>query len=125
MMRIRSDLLVFLAISIAALAMLGCGVAPASQSGEAAATSQAPAPRAETQTTESAQPATKMFQADSVPPKATQPMESKPEQAVEVGYKVGMQAPEFGMSLLDGTKVTQASIAEAGKPAFIYFHATW
>lgn len=124
-MRIRSELPVFLAISIAVFVMLGCGAAPASQSGEAAATSQVSAPTTETQTGESAQPASTMFQADSVPPKATQPMESKPEQAVEVGYKVGMQAPEFGMSLVDGAKVTSASLADAGKPALIYFHATW
>ncbi len=43
----------------------------------------------------------------------------------EVGYKKGMHIPEFGMSLLDGTRVTSAKLVEEGKPTFIYFHATW
>lgn len=53
-------------------------------------------------------------------------MASEPKAAsVEIGYRVGMQAPEFGMSLYDGSRVTSESIASEGKPTFIYFHATW
>ena len=45
--------------------------------------------------------------------------------AVEVGYNVGQRAPEFGMSLLDGSKVTTSSIVDEGKPVLLYFHATY
>ena len=37
----------------------------------------------------------------------------------------GLRAPEFGMSLLDGSKVTSAELAEEGTPVFLYFHATY
>ena len=33
-------------------------------------------------------------------------------------------APEFAMSLLDGTEVTTSSLSAEGKPVFLYFHAT-
>lgn len=46
-------------------------------------------------------------------------------ESVEVGYKVGARAPDFSMSLLDGRKVTPASLASEGKPTFLYFHATF
>ena len=29
------------------------------------------------------------------------------------------------MSLLDGSRVTSAGLAEEGKPVFLYFHATY
>ena len=51
---------------------------------------------------------------------------SEPQtETVEIGYEVGMRAPDFGMSLLDGTKVTSSSLADDGKPVFLYFHATF
>ena len=46
-------------------------------------------------------------------------------QTVDVGYEVGMRAPEFGMSLLDGSKVTSSRLTDEGKPVFLYFHATF
>ncbi len=52
-------------------------------------------------------------------------MDESQEEVVEVGYKKGMHVPEFGMTLLDGTRVTSAKLVEEGKPAFVYFHATW
>ncbi len=59
-------------------------------------------------------------------PQAAAAVESQPEaEMVEVGYQVGMRAPEFGMSLLDGTKVTSSALAEEGTPVFLYFHATY
>lgn len=42
---------------------------------------------------------------------------------VEVGYEVGMRAPDFSMSLFGGDEVTSASLAAEGKPTFLYFHA--
>ena len=45
--------------------------------------------------------------------------------AVEVGHQVGQRAPEFGMTLLDGSRVTTSSIAGEGKPVLLYFHATY
>ena len=58
--------------------------------------------------------------------RATLAKESEPApHPVEIGYKVGMQVPEFGMSLLDGSTLTSASLTDQGKPTFLYFHATW
>ena len=52
--------------------------------------------------------------------------DSEPKvETVEVGYEVGLRAPEFGMSLLDGSRVTSAGLAEEGTPVFLYFHATY
>ena len=47
------------------------------------------------------------------------------EAPVEVGYEVGLHAPEFAMSLLDGTGVTASGLSAEGKPVFLYFHATY
>ena len=59
-------------------------------------------------------------------PQAAAVVESQPEaEMVEVGYQVGMRAPEFGMSLLDGSRVTSAGLVEEGTPVFLYFHATY
>ena len=126
-MKIRTTLFLLLGLVAAVSAILGCGSAPAaSQPSEPANIPDAAPQASEPTTPEPSQPVTAMSQADSEPPKITQPMESEPEAApVEVGYKIGMQAPEFGMSLYDGTRVTSASLAEQGKPTFIYFHATW
>ena len=53
-------------------------------------------------------------------------VDSEPKvETVEVGYEVGLRAPEFGMSLLDGSRVTSAGLAEEGTPVFLYFHATY
>ena len=112
-MGIKGSIASLLVLAAGLTLLIGCGTAPASQSPEIA-----PAPDSSRvfQPTAPAQP-------DSSKPEA---VEVKPEpQAVEVGYKVGMRAPEFGMNLLDGANVTSASLAEQGKPAFIYFHATW
>ena len=46
-------------------------------------------------------------------------------EVVEVGYQVGLRAPEFGMTLLDGSRVTTANIVDEGKPVLLYFHATY
>ena len=55
-----------------------------------------------------------------------QDADSEPKvETVEVGYEVGLRAPEFGMSLLDGSRVTSAGLAEEGTPVFLYFHATY
>ena len=125
-MNIRTTLFL-LGLVAAASAIIGCGSAPAaSQPSEPANIPDAAPQASEPVPPEPSQPATTMVQVDSVPPKVTQPMASEPKAVpVEVGYRVGMQAPEFGMSLYDGTRVTSASIAEQGKPTFIYFHATW
>ena len=47
------------------------------------------------------------------------------EAPVGVGYEVGLRAPEFTMSLLDGTEVTASSLSAESKPVFLYFHATY
>ena len=109
--------------------LFGCGVAPASQTAESI--SVPPAPNKVVPVPASEQiavptQAAEMAQADSAPPKAIEAIKSEPEAVeVEVGYKVGMHVPEFGMSLLDGSRITSAGIVDEGKPAFIYFHTTW
>ena len=97
-MNIRVSILLTLAIISLFALLMACGSdAPASESVDIA-----PAPQA-----------------------ADTASEAVAEDAVEVGYDVGLRAPEFSMSLLDGSEVTSASLAMEGKPAFLYFHATF
>ena len=107
--------------------LFGCGTAPTSQTAES--TSGPPAPKVEpAEQVAVPRQAAKVMQADSAPQKAIEAVESEQEPGpleVEVGYKVGMHVPEFGMSLLDGSRITSAGIVDEGKPVFIYFHTTW
>ena len=99
MMTRVSLLLIFVLGATLALA-LGCGAATDSQG-----TDSQPAPSA---------------------PQPVAVVESEPKtETVEVGYKVGLRAPEFGMSLLDGSSVTSSELVEDGTPVFLYFHATY
>ena len=99
-MRIRSSIAYLLGLGVLTVVLLGCGAAPAAQV------------------------------ADS-PPEVQKAMPDKPANgssevvAIEVGYNVGQRAPDFGMSLLDGSRVTTASIVDEGKPVLLYFHATY
>ena len=96
----RVSLLLILAIGALAALVLGCSSTSTEQEAD---TSSAPS----------------VLQAAAA-------VESQPEaETVEVGYEVGLRAPEFGMSLLDGSKVTSAELAEEGTPVFLYFHATY
>ena len=99
-MATRVSLLLTLILGAAVALALGCGAAPAEQEADSSSA-----------------------------PSASQPVaavESQPEaETVEVGYQVGLRAPEFGMSLLDGSRVTSASLADGGTPVFLYFHATY
>ncbi len=116
-------------LSMAIALLLGCSAAPAPASQSAESVSTPPALKTEPNTAQKPSlptPEIKMFQADSIPPKAIPAVNSDPNvEAVEVGYKIGMHVPEFGMSLLDGTRVTSESLVDEGTPVFIYFHATW
>ena len=122
---------------LTAVIALGCGAAaPASQSTDSAPAPQTSASVTTVKTTDSAptsQPSTSITTVkttDSAPvsePTASVAVTKVEPQAdiVEIGYEVGMRAPEFGMSLLDGTKVTSSDLANEGKPVFLYFHATF
>ena len=114
-----------LALAVAVTVQIGCGATPAAQPDKTAAAAQTEK-AVETEATQLPAPLPKSSQAGSVQPTvdALAKDESQME-VVEVGYKKGMHIPEFGMSLLDGTRVTSAKLVEEGKPTFIYFHATW
>ncbi len=99
-MRIRVSPSLFLVIGATVAVLLGCGSAPASSTIDDTSSPRPPAPIAATDS----QP-----QADSV----------------DIGYEVGLRAPEFGMSLLDGDRVTSSDLTGEGKPVFLYFHATF
>ena len=72
------------------------------------------------------EPESKAIETEAVAPETTLVKESELEpQPVEVGYKVGMQVPEFAISLIDGSTITSAGLTDQGKPTFLYFHATW
>ena len=106
--------------------LFGCGAAPASQTVESI--SVPPAPKVVPASEQAAMPTqtAEMSQAASAPKETIEAVKSEPEAGpVEVGYKVGMRVPEFGLSLLDGSQVTSAGIVDEGKPVFIYFHTTW
>ena len=96
----RSSILLVLAMVATVAVLFGCGSAPASQDNEGAST---PDP---------------MVTVEAVETETT-------EASVEIGYEVGLRAPEFAMSLLDGTEVTASSLSAEGKPVFLYFHATY
>lgn len=103
-MSAKKTIAALLALCGLAALLAGCGGAPAAQTAPDAPAQSAPQLAAKTD-------------ADSADAAAAQ--------SDEVGYKVGMRAPEFGMTLADGTRATPASLADGGMPAFIYFHATW
>lgn len=135
-MSARFSLLLLLGIIMTAAMTLGCGAAPASQTTDSASEPQPSVSAPTVKTTESgatsqtpaSAPATKAVES-APPPQPTAPVtaiKSEPQtDIVEVGYEVGMRAPEFGMSLLDGSKVTSSVLASEGKPVFLYFHATF
>ena len=98
-MKNRVSLLLMLAIGATAALVLGCSSVSTEQEADSSSAPSAPQAAA---------------------------IESPPQaETVEVGYKVGLRAPEFGMSLLDGSSVTSAGLVEEGKPVFLYFHATY
>ena len=90
-----------LAIVASAVVLFGCSTAPAPQETEGTSAPQSPVTVA------------------AVDGEMT---EAEP---VEVGYEVGLRAPEFALSLLDGTEVTASSLSAEGRPVFLYFHATY
>ena len=99
-MRARSSIAYLLGLGALMAVLLGCGSAPAAQVAESPPEVQKAMPDAAANG-------------------------SSEVAAVEVGYDVGQRAPEFGMSLLDGSRVTIASIVDEGKPVLLYFHATY
>lgn len=133
-MRIKATLLLLLGLGATIAAAVGCGTAPASQISDTSSarettrvesSAEQPSVPAAEEPTSPTSPTTG-FQVDSIPPKAVTAAKAEQDSAaVEIGYKIGMHAPEFGMSLLDGTTVTSTSLVDEGKPVFIYFHATW
>ena len=99
-MNAKISLALLLGLGAIVVVLLGCGAAPAAQTVESPAAVQKAVPDAS--------------------------MSSDSEvEVVEVGYQVGLRAPEFGMSLLDGSRVTTSSIVDGGKPVLLYFHATY
>ena len=100
-MRIRLSPLPVLATVASAVVLFGCSTAPASQ---------------ETEGTSAPQPPVTVAAVDG---------ETTEEASVEIGYEVGLRAPGFAMSLLDGTEVTASSLSAEGRPVFLYFHATY
>ena len=125
-MRIRTHLTSALVLGLALSIILGCGTAPASQPSEEANAPTTPILEQPTPVTPQFQPESKAIETEAAAPVTTLAKESELEQqAVEVGYKVGMQVPDFGMSLIDGSTVTSASLTNQSKPTFLYFHATW
>lgn len=99
-MSARISLALLIGLGAIMVVLLGCGEAPAAQTAESPAAVQKTMPDASTSS-------------------------GSEVEAVEVGYEVGLRAPEFGMSLLDGSRVTTSSIVDGGKPVLLYFHATY
>ena len=99
-MNSRISLALLLGLGAIMVVLLGCGAAPAAQTVESPAAVQKAIPDASASN-------------------------GSDVEVVEVGYEVGLRAPEFGMSLLDGSRVTASSIVDGGKPVLLYFHATY
>jgi hypothetical protein len=96
----RLSLAFLLGLGATIALLLGCGAAPAAQTAEPPSAVQKPMPDASVN-------------------------DGSEAEVVEVGYQVGLRAPEFGMTLLDGSSVTTSSIVNEGKPVLLYFHATY
>ena len=144
-MSVRFPLVLLLGVILTTAIALGCGSAPAAQTTESASASQASVSAPTTKAVEIA-PTSKAIERPATvktteSPTTVKTTESAPvsqptaaaaaakvepqTDTAEVGYEVGMRAPDFGMSLLDGTKVTSSDLANEGKPVFLYFHATF
>lgn len=105
--------------------------APATDTPPAAAPAQAPqAPdtTAAKQTQPTAAPTQPPLRLSDSALKTATPADTAAEPADpivrEVGYRVGMAAPEFGMTLADGSQLTSAMLVDEGKPVLLYFHST-
>ena len=123
-MNIRSSLPLLLALCATVAVLVGCGSAPDSQETESVAAPQAQAVTPAADTAPQAQ--TNVAPIVDSAPQAQAGVAPAPQvQTVDVGYEVGMRAPEFAMSLLDGSKVTSSGLTDEGKPVFLYFHATF
>ena len=48
-----------------------------------------------------------------------------PAPIVKIGSAVGERAPDFEVTFLDGNSVSREELAAEGRPAFLYFMATW
>ena len=99
-MRIRASLAFSLGLGVIVAVLLGCGTAPTAQVAETPPAVQKAVPDA------SANGASEV-------------------ETVEVGYEVGLRAPKFTMTLLDGSSVNTTNIVDEGKPVLLYFHATY
>ena len=49
----------------------------------------------------------------------------EPAPKMKIGSAIGERAPDFEVTFLDGTSVSREELAAEGKPAFLYFMATW
>ena len=49
----------------------------------------------------------------------------EPAREVKIGSAVGERVPNFEVTFLDGTSVSSAQLAAEGRPAFLFFMATW
>ena len=96
----RISLAFLLGLAAMVTVLLGCGAAPAAQTAEPPSAVQKAMPDASEN-------------------------DGSEVEVVEVGYQVGLRAPEFGMTLLDGSRVTTSNIVDEGKPVLLYFHATY
>ena len=62
---------------------------------------------------------------------ATVVADDKPSSIVEpapvarIGSAVGERVPDFEVTFLDGSSVSREELAADGRPAFLFFMATW
>ncbi len=48
-----------------------------------------------------------------------------PAPEVKIGSAVGERVPDFKVTFLDGSSVSRDELAAEGRPAFLFFMATW
>ena len=105
------------------------------QAAVAPAPTTAPAPAAPTIVPTTAAPPTPRDLAASMGAQSTATSEpaatavpaptTPPAQAIPIGSEVGERAPDFEMTLEDGSVVSLASLMAAERPTFLYFFATF
>ena len=99
-------------LTLALCLALGAALTAACAGGESA-TSPPPTQQATEPAAAATEPADGAVRATSEP---TQP-------SIEVGYKVGQQAPDFTLTTAAGEDLTLDSLQ--GRPVILYFFATW
>ncbi len=102
--------------------VLGAALTAACAGGDSA-TSPPPTQQATEPAADATEPAGGAVSATSEPAQPSPAQSSPAQSSIEVGYKVGQQAPDFTLTTAAGEDLALDSLQ--GRPVILYFFATW